>query len=131
MESFFQAAGAAIILVILSLLVSSRDKSYGSLLVMAGCAMMLILGLSYLSPVVTFLQDLQTLGNLQPELVKILLKVAGIGILTEITALICTDSGNSALAQSLRILSAGIILWLALPVFQALLDLIRSILEGV
>lgn len=118
------------ILVILCLLISSRDKSYGSLLVMAGCAMMLILGLSYLSPVVAFLQDLQALGNLQPELVKILLKVAGIGILTEITTLVCTDSGNNALGQSLRILSAGVILWLALPVFQALLDLIRSVLEG-
>lgn len=117
------------ILVILCLLVSSRDKSYGSLLVMAGCAMMLILGLSYLSPVVTFLQELQSLGSLQPELVKILLKAVGIGILTEITVLICTDSGNSALGHSLRILSSGVILWLSLPVFEALLELIRSVLE--
>ena len=118
------------ILVILCLLVSSRDKSFGSLLVMAGCAMLLILGLSYLSPVVTFLQDLQTLGNLQPDLMKVLLKVAGIGILTEISGLICADSGNNALAQSLRILSTGVILWLALPIFQALLDMICTILEG-
>lgn len=130
MEGFFQAAGAVVILVVLCLLVSSRDKSFGALLAMAGCVMILALGLSYLSPVVTFLQDLESLGDLQPELVKILLKVSGIGILTEITALLCADSGNTSLAQSLRITSAGVILWLALPVFQALLDQIHTILEG-
>ena len=131
MDGFFQAAGAVIILVILCLLVSSRDKSFAALLVMGGCAMVLMLGISYLSPVVTFLQDLQSLGNLQPELVKILMKVTGIGILTEITVLICADSGNSSLGQSLRTLSTGVILWLALPIFQAMLDLVQSILEGV
>lgn len=130
MEGFFQAAGAVVILVILCLLVSSRDKSFGSLLVMGGCAMVLMLGISYLSPVVSFLQDLQSLGNLQPELVKILMKVTGIGILTEITVLLCADSGNSSLGQSLRILSTGVILWLSLPIFQAMLDLVQSILEG-
>lgn len=130
MEGFFQAAGAVVILVILCLLVSSRDKSFASLLVMGGCAMVLMLGISYLSPVVSFLQDLQSLGNLQPELVKILMKVTGIGILTEITVLLCADSGNSSLGQSLRILSTGVILWLALPIFQAMLDLVQSILEG-
>ena len=130
MEGYFQAAGAVVILVILCLLVSSRDKSFASLLVMGGCAMVLMLGISYLSPVVSFLQDLQSLGNLQPELVKILMKVTGIGILTEITVLLCADSGNSSLGQSLRILSTGVILWLALPIFQAMLDLVQSILEG-
>ena len=131
MENFFQAAGAVMILLILYLLVSSRDKSFGVILAMGGCAMVLILGRSYLSPIVKFLQDLHDLGNLQPELVRILLKVTGIAVLTEITVLLCADSGNRSMGQSLRILSAGVILWLSLPVFQALLDLIRSILEGI
>ena len=93
--------------------------------------MMMILGLSYLSPVVDFLQDLQNLGNLQNELVRILLKVTGIAVLTEITVLLCSDSGNSSLGQSLRLLSAGVILWLSLPVFQALMELVQSTLEGI
>ena len=63
-------------------------------------------------------------------MVKILMKVTGIGILTEITVLLCADSGNSSLGQSLRTLSTGVILWLALPIFQAMLDLVQSILEG-
>lgn len=131
MEGFFRAAGAVVILMILCVLVSSRDKSFGALLAIGGCAMVMILGLSYLSPVVDFLQDLQNLGNLQPELVRILLKVTGIAVLTEITVLLCSDSGNSSLGQSLRLLSAGVILWLSLPVFQALMELVQSTLEGI
>lgn len=126
-----QAAGAVLIGLILTQLLSNRDKSYASMLSMGVCAMVLLLGLSYLAPVVDFLRELETLGNLHSEMIKILLKVAGIGILTEISALLCTDSGNASLAQSLRILSAAVILWLSLPVFRALLDLIQRILEGV
>ena len=98
---------------------------------MGVCAMVLFLGSGYLEPVVSFLAELERLGNLQPDLVKILLKAAGIGILTEITALLCTDSGNSSLGQSIRTLSAGLILCLSLPIFQALLSLIQEILEGI
>lgn len=131
MGSFFQAAGAVLIAVILTLLISSRDKSCASVLSMAVCAMVLMLGLTYLEPVVAFLRELEELGDLQSDLVRILLKVCGIGILTEITALLCGDSGNASLGQSIKILSSAVVLWISLPVFQALLDLIQDILGGI
>lgn len=131
MEGFLQATGAVLIGIILTRTLSGWDKSWASILTMGVCAMVLLLGIQYLEPVVAFLRELESLGNLQTDLLTILLKTAGIGILTEITALLCADSGNASLAQSLRILSAGVILWLSLPVFQALLELIREILEGV
>lgn len=131
MGGFLQAAAAVLIGLILTQLLSNRDKSYASMLSMGVCVMVLLLGLRYLAPVVDFLRELEALGNLHSEMVKILLKVAGIGILTEISALLCTDSGNASLAQSLRILSAAVILWLSLPVFRALLELIQRILKGV
>lgn len=131
MTHYFQAIGAVLIALILALLLGTRDKSAASLLTMAVCAMVLILGLTYLEPVVAFLQELEALGNLQSDLVRVLLKVGGIGILTEISALLCADSGNASLGQSIKILSSGVILWLSLPVFQALLELIQDILGGV
>lgn len=130
MGSFFQAAGAVLIALILTLLLCTRDKSSAAVLSMAVCAMVLIVGLTYLEPVVAFLRELETLGNLQSDLVKVLLKAGGIGILTEITALLCSDSGNASMGQSIRILSSAVILWLSLPVFQALLELIQEILGG-
>lgn len=131
MGAFLQAAAAVLIGLILTQLLSNRDKSYASMLSMGVCAMVLLLGVNYLAPVVDFLRELEALGSLHTELIKVLLKVAGIGILTEIAVLLCQDSGNASLAQSLRILSSALILWLSLPVFRALLELIQRILEGV
>lgn len=131
MTGYFQSIGAVLIAVILILLLSVRDKTCASLLSMAVCALVLILGLTYLEPVVDFIRELEELGSLQSDLVRILLKVGGIGILTEITVLLCSDSGNASLGQSIRTLSSMVILWLSLPVFQALLDLIQGILGGI
>ena len=131
MEGFFQAAAAVLVTVVLCLTVSAQSKSFSAILAMGVCTMILLLGLQYLEPVSDFLTELESLGNLDGEMVKILLKTALIGILTEITALLCADSGNGSLAQSLRIVGAAVILWLSLPVFRGLLDLVQKILEGI
>lgn len=130
MDGFLQAAGAVLVTVVLCLTVSAHSKSFSALLSMGVCAMVLLLGLRYLEPVADFLSELESLGSLNGEMVKILLKTTLIGILTEITALLCTDSGNGSLAQSLRIAGAAVILWLSLPVFRGLLELVQQILEG-
>ena len=131
MEGFFQAAAAVLVTVVLCLTVSAQSKSFSAILAMGVCTMILLLGLQYLEPVSDFLTELESLGNLDGEMVKILLKTALIGILTEITALLCADSGNGSLAQSLRIVGAMVILWLSLPVFRGLIDLVQKILEGI
>lgn len=131
MEGFFQAAGAVLVTVVLSLTVSSQNKSFSALLSMGVCAMVLLLCGSYLENVTAFLSELEAIGNLSGEMVKILMKTALIGMITEIAALLCTDSGNASLAQSLRILSSGVILWLSIPVFRGLLELVQKILEGI
>lgn len=131
MEGFFQASGAVLITLILCLSLGSQNTPYGSMLSMFVCAMVLILGLHYLQPVGDFLRDLESLGNLPGEMVTILLKTTLIGMLTEITCLLCTDGGKASLAQALRIVGTAVILWLSLPVFRGMLDLIQRILEGI
>ena len=131
MESFFQAAGAVILGIILTKTLSEWNKSWATILSMGVCVLVLLPGIRYMEPVLDFLRELETLGNLQGDMMKILLKASGVGIITEITALLCTDSGNTSLAQSLRILSSAVILWLSLPIFRGLLGLIQDILGGV
>lgn len=131
MEGFFQAAGVVLVAVVLSLTVSQQNKSFSTVLSMAVCVMILLLCGSYLETIVQFLGELENLGNLSGEMVKILLKTTLIGIITDISALLCADSGNGSLAQALRILGTGVILWLSIPVFRGLMELIQKILEGI
>ena len=69
--------------------------------------------------------------NLAGDMTRILLKSTLIGMITEIVALLCSDGGNSSLAQSLRLVSTAVILCLSLPLFRGLLELVQRILEGI
>ena len=131
MEEFIKAAGAVLVTLILGSLLSARYKAYGSILTMGVCTMILLLGLRVFAPVMEFLRQLEELAGLQSDIIKILLRVSGVGILSEIIVLLCNDSGNASLGHGIRTLSTGVVLWMSLPIFQALVDLIRQILEGI
>ena len=61
-------------------------------------------------------------------MLQIVMRSVGIGLLSEITLHICTDSGNTALGKTLQILGNAIILWLSLPIFTKIIELIEEIL---
>ena len=100
----------------------------GLMLTMAACAMVCILALTYLEPVLEFLRELEYLSSLQTDMLGILMKAAGIGLVAEIASLICTDAGNASLGKTLQLLATGVILCLSLPILRTMLELIRKIL---
>ena len=128
MDPFLKAAALVLLALILTLALGSKGQETGILLTMAACVMVMILGISYLQPVMDFLRKLETLGNLNGDMTGILFKVAGIGIISEIVGMVCADAGNSSLGKALNIAAAGVILWLSIPIFDALLELIQRIL---
>ena len=128
MDIFLKAGASALITVILCLIVSKRDKDFGLLLTLAGCSLLLIMAITYLEPVFSFFNCLQTAGNMDSDVLAILLKTVGIGLLSEICSLICADVGNSALGKSLQILATALILWISMPLLTKLMDLVGEIL---
>lgn len=128
MELFLQAAAAALMAVILCLTLGKQGKDTSILLTIAVCCMICMIALSYLKPVLQFLNQLEQIGGIDSNMVTILLKAAGIGFLSEIAGLVCSDAGNSSLGKSLQILGSAVILWLSIPLFQGLLELIGQIL---
>ena len=130
MAGYLQMAALVLLAVILILVLKSGNQPLAMVLTLMVSILALVAAMEYLRPVMDFLDRLRQMGNLQGELVTVLLKVTGISVLTEIAALVCADSGNASLGQGLRILSTGVILSLSIPVFQVLLDLVQKILEG-
>lgn len=131
MDVIFKASACAVIAVILGLTISRQGKDYGILLTLVACCMMAWVAFRYLEPVLDLFTQLQELGQLNVQMMQILLKVLGISLISQITCLICTDAGNSALAKALQILTAAVILWLSLPLYNGLLELIKEILEEI
>ena len=131
MNGFLQAAAGVLLAVIMVLALGKEGKQTAILLVLAVCGMVGILALGYLEPVVSFVRRLGVIGNVNNEMLSILLQVAGIGLIGEIASMICTDSGNASLGKILQILSAAVILRLALPLLEQLLDLLERVLGKV
>lgn len=129
MTVFFQAAAAVLLASVLGLAVQRRE--IGSVLTIAVCCMVLLLAVSYLDPVMDFLRQLQDMGNLDSGLIPILFKAVGIAVVSEIAGMVCADAGNASMGKAMQILGTAVILWLSIPVFNALLDLIRSVLGGI
>lgn len=126
-----KAAAGALIAAMLGIILQRQGKEYALVLVLAVSVMGACLVLTYIRPVISFLEQLSELGNLDSEILKILLKAVGVGLIGEIAGTICADSGNASLGKMLQLLGAAVILWLSLPILQQVMDLIGDVLEGV
>ena len=131
MERFFQVSAGIMAAVILWIVLSRQGKEYALLLSIGASCIVLVVMLRFLEPVRELVEKIQSLGNLQPEWLSILLKAVGIGMVSEIGALICTDAGNATLGRTLQILGAAAVLWLSVPLVNSLFGLLEQILGGI
>ena len=131
MDIFIKATAGTLIAVILCLVLSKERKDTSILLVIAVCSMVAAVAIGYLQKVISFIETLENVGNLNTELISILLKCVGIGLLSQISSMICTDSGNAALGKVLQILASAVVLWLCIPLFTQLLELVEDIMGAV
>lgn len=123
-----KATGLVLVGVILCLVLSGHSKQYSMLLTLAICAMVAVAAMAYIRPVLDFFIRLQASGNWNSELLSVLLKAVGIGVLSEIVALICADSGNASLGKTLQFMTVAVILWLSLPLFEGLMEIVEQLL---
>lgn len=130
MDGYFKAVAAALITAVLGLVLAKHGKDTAVALTVLACVMIMAAAMGYLNTVLDFFETLEELVGLDGAHFQILLKVVGIGMVGEMASLICSDAGNAALGKALQVLGTVLILCLSLPLFQGLLELISSILEG-
>ena len=128
MERFLQAVAIVLVAAVMWIVLSKQSKEYALVLSVGVCCVVLLIMFRFLEPVLELLNQLQTMGNLQPEWLSVMLKAVGIGLVVEIGMLICTDAGNAALGKVLQILGSIAVLWLSIPLMNGLIKLLEQIL---
>lgn len=131
MSVFFQATVGVLLAVVLTLTIRRQGSEMAMLLSLAVCCIVAGLAIRYLEPIVTFMLRLQSIASVDADTLRILLKAVGIAFTAEIAVMICEDSGNGALGKALQMLASAVILYLALPILTALLELVENILGNV
>lgn len=128
MEMFWKAAAAVLIALILCLALGKQERDIGVLLTIAVCCMTGMTAITFLEPILDLLRELEMMTQLDGNMLAILLKLVGIGLVSEIVGTICSDAGCGSLGKSLQMLASAAMLYLSIPIFKALLTLIREIL---
>ena len=128
MTIFLQATAGVVLAVILYTALGKRSGEIATSLSIAMCCMLLLLAVDYLRPIAAFVTTLQQIGNLEGQMITVLLKVVGISLISQIASLICADGGNTSMGKALQMLTVVVILYLSLPVLQALLELVEEIM---
>ena len=131
MGEYLRFAAAAIIGLILVLVVGRQSRDLGMLLSLAVCVLLALGAMEFLEPVMELLDELKRLGELDGGAVGILLRCAGIGIISELAGLLCADAGEGAMGKALQICANAAILWLSLPLLRQVLTMIGEVLAKV
>ena len=129
MDTVFRCSGAAMVAVVLILTLRRQSGEMALILSVLTCCILLLAGLRLLQPVLDFLRRLQQIGNLDSQMTAILLKSVALALLGEITALVCKDSGNEALGKAMGIVCTAAVLYLSLPILDALLTMLEGVLN--
>ena len=129
MNTVLKAISVCLIATVLWITLSSYNKNFALLLSVCVCCGILIPAYEYLSPRLKYFDELQNGSGWDPTAMQTVIRAAGVGILSELAALICTDAGNASIAKAIRILSTTCIMWLSLPMFRTLMELIERLVH--
>ena len=128
MEEYWKAAAIVILTVILGLAIEKKEKDISVILSMTACAVLAAAALKFCRPIIDFLWQLQDYISDMTEGIRILFKVVGITLVSEITGNICSDSGNGALGNVFKLVGSAVILYISLPMFQIFMEMIQDLL---
>lgn len=131
MDSYIQTIAAVLIAVILYTVMNRQCKDMALLLSIIVCCMVIAAAMAYLKPILDLLATLKELAQLNGTLFHAALKAVGIGLISQIASMICTDAGNTAMAKAVELLTSAMILWLALPLMTELLELVQQMVGQV
>ena len=131
MNVFWKAAAGVLTAVILWININKSNKDISLLMTLCVSAMAIIAATGLLQPVVSFIKKLQRTSGLDVDLVSVVLKVVGVGVITDISAMVCKDAGNESLGRTLQFVSTATVLMVSVPVFERLLTLLDKILGTV
>lgn len=120
--------GVGICTVIISLVLKQYKSEFALLANVCGGLIIFLLVIDSCQQIVDSFIYIQDSANMKVEIVSPILKVIGIGYITEFTADLAEDSGNKTIAGKIVMGGKVAICLLALPIIKTLLNSIISLI---
>ena len=120
--------GISITALILSLFLKDYNKTVSLILVLFSSALLFFKIVGSIGEITDTLKEITDNAGELSSYLKLMLKVLGIALITQITADICRDCGETALAGQTEVAAKIIIVAMILPLFEAVVKIISGLL---
>ena len=120
--------GVAILTTFAVLVLKPTKPEVAAIVSIAGGVLVLLMFVNALGGVISSMTAIVQRTGIKNDVFSSLLKIIGIGYLTEFAAGICKDAGNESMGQKVLLAGKVIILVLALPIINNLIDIVVGIL---
>ena len=128
MDTLYKIISIAIITCVASLIVKPVRADFAIFISVVGGIIVLFYTLSYFTSIFDVFNSIFKLSGIKSALYGVVFKIIGIGYLTEFTASICSDTGNSSLGDKVLLGGKIIILVMALPIVTSILNIVMELL---
>lgn len=122
-------AAVGIITAFCSLTLKENKSGLSIIVGIAGGCIILLMLIDYFADIFATITALIDRAGIQSNILKSVIKIIGIGYITEFSAGIVEDTGNKSLAEKIVMAGKVIILIVSLPIITALFDLIAELLK--
>lgn len=124
----FSVAVFCVCAAIFSIVLKQYCREQSLLLTIAAGVIVLGAFIGVISPVIEQVQEIFTEAGIPSEYISLIFKAAAIVFITQLTCDLCRDSGETAIASAAELWGRGTITVMAVPLIEALLEMITDFL---
>lgn len=128
MQQFVKIIGVCLLSLICYIIVKPSKPEIAFLISIVGSFFAISMCLDMVVSIIQLMTNFVEKTGINQELFASVLKIVGVGYLTEFSSSICTDSGNTSLGDKIVFAGKIFILFLSLPIITSLLNIIVEIL---
>ena len=129
MTDIFKIIGVAFITSLTSVLLRATKPELSFAVTVVGIIIILIFVVEMLRDSMSIFVTISQITGIENGLLKLLLKIVGVGYLTEFGAGVLTDFGSNSIADKVTLAGKITIVLLSMPVVESLLQLVGSFLQ--
>ena len=124
----FKVLGVGLVTVVLTLVVKQYRPEYALIVSVCGALIIFFMSIMAFEKVINEVFNLAQLTGIHNELLTPIIKVIGVGYVTEFVCDVAEDAGNKLLANKILLGGKIAILVIAIPIVKNLINTIMSII---
>ena len=128
MSEFFRIIGVALLSLVCYLIIKPIKPDMAVFISISGSIIIVIMCIDIIIDVIGGLTDFVNKIGVDSQIFAVILKIVGVGYLTEFSSNLCCDAGNTLLADKIVLAGKVFILFLSFPIVTALLNMIVGLL---